>query len=293
MSATIQPGTSADRFGFAILLAALFHALLIFGIQFQALESPDADPETLRVSLVMQPNLQKPEPEAPVAAADHVGGGELVDQGMDTGIQPRPEPPKPPAPAAAPQPPPPVPQISETAPAEQPGEVVTTIVPAPSAAPPKPETPPELPDLSPNELMRQARQLAQLETPVPPDAASQGEDPNSFGATSRFDVREAYIEAWERKVEDWGTRNFPDAARRDNLTGSLSLTVVVRRDGNVERIELIRSSGHEVLDDAAFNIVALAAPYAPFPEELRERHGDYLRIQRTWQFLQGNRLDTR
>ena len=66
MSLTRSPGPTVDRLGFAILIAALFHAALIFGIQFQARESQDADPEPLSVSLVMQPNLAQPTPDAPV-----------------------------------------------------------------------------------------------------------------------------------------------------------------------------------------------------------------------------------
>lgn len=292
MRLTSTPGPTVDRLGFAILIAMLCHAVLIYGIQFQAKESRDADPEPLSVSLVMQPNLEQPAADAPVASADHIGGGDPVDDGLDSGARPQPEP-LPPQPQPTEPPPQLAPQAEETPASENPEEIVTTRAPAPSNAPSKAQEPPERPMPTASELMRQARQLARLEAPVPPDTRSQGEDPNSFGSTSQFDVREAYIEAWERKVEEWGTRNFPEAARKQNLTGSLSLTVVLRRDGSIERIELIRSSGHELLDDAAYNIVSMAAPYAPFPEELREQHGDFLRIQRTWQFLQGNRLSAR
>jgi protein TonB len=40
-----------------------------------------------------------------------------------------------------------------------------------------------------------------------------------------------------------------------------------------------------VLDEAAMRIVRLAAPYSPFPEELRVTT-DKLEIVRTWQFEQ-------
>ena len=57
-------------------------------------------------------------------------------------------------------------------------------------------------------------------------------------------------------------------------------------------IRLTRSSGHALLDDAAIRIVRLAAPYAPFPKEIREET-DILEITRTWQFLSTNRLFSR
>ena len=98
-----------------------------------------------------------------------------------------------------------------------------------------------------------------------------------------------YIQAWVRKVEQVGTLNFPEEARRRNITGKLMLDVALRADGPVHGIKLLRSSNHKILDKAAVEIVKLAAPYAPFPAELK-RDYDILHIRRTWQFLQGNRL---
>jgi protein TonB len=60
----------------------------------------------------------------------------------------------------------------------------------------------------------------------------------------------------------------------------------------VEGIRVIRSSGHSVLDDAAINIVRLAAPFAPFPPGIKSEV-DILDITRTWQFMKGNRLGSR
>jgi len=99
----------------------------------------------------------------------------------------------------------------------------------------------------------------------------------------------AYLEAWRRKVERVGNLNYPDAARRKKLYGDLLLHVAVRADGTVAEIRVLRSSGHKILDDAAVRIVRLAAPFAPFPEEIR-KEVDILDITRTWQFLSSNRL---
>ncbi|HBN15764.1 MAG TPA: energy transducer TonB, partial [Pseudohongiella sp.] len=46
-------------------------------------------------------------------------------------------------------------------------------------------------------------------------------------------------------------------------------------------------SGHQLLDMAAVEIVQLAAPFDPFPEELRGEV-DILEIIRTWRFRPGN-----
>jgi protein TonB len=99
----------------------------------------------------------------------------------------------------------------------------------------------------------------------------------------------SYMEAWRRKVETIGNLNYPDEARRRDLSGSLILDVALNADGSINNITLRRSSGHRVLDDAAIAIVRLAAPFAEFPDNIR-KETDVLHITRTWQFLRGNRL---
>ena len=92
-----------------------------------------------------------------------------------------------------------------------------------------------------------------------------------------------YFEAWRRKVERVGNLNYPDAARDRSLYGSLRLLVAIAPDGALNDVRVLESSGHRVLDDAALRIVRLAAPFAPFPPEMR-RNTDVLEIVRTWQF---------
>ncbi len=73
------------------------------------------------------------------------------------------------------------------------------------------------------------------------------------------------------------------------MYGNLILHVAVRADGSIEHVRVLRSSGFEVLDEAAVKIVELAAPFAPFPPDIRAET-DVLDITRTWQFLSNNRL---
>ena len=99
-----------------------------------------------------------------------------------------------------------------------------------------------------------------------------------------------YEEDWRAKVERVGTLNYPPEAR-GKLYGNLRLTVTIRPDGNVESIELDRSSGLKVLDAAAFKIVRMASPFAVFPPDIR-RDTDLLVITRTWFFAQGDKVWT-
>src|SRR5690606_2623437 len=69
-----------------------------------------------------------------------------------------------------------------------------------------------------------------------------------------------YLRAWVDRVERVGNLNYPDEARRRGLSGTLVISVAIRRDGSVERAEVIRSSGIRLLDDAALRIARLAEP---------------------------------
>ena len=88
-----------------------------------------------------------------------------------------------------------------------------------------------------------------------------------------------------------GNLNYPEEARRRNISGSLRLDVAINADGSVNDISVIRSSGHKLLDDAAIRIVRLAAPFGQMPLEMR-KETDILHIIRTWQFLDKDGLVT-
>ncbi|MCP4125970.1 MAG: TonB family protein, partial [Gammaproteobacteria bacterium] len=98
-----------------------------------------------------------------------------------------------------------------------------------------------------------------------------------------------YMDAWRKKVERVGNLNYPDAAKRQLLFGGVVLHVAIRNDGTVNKIRILKSSGHKLLDDAAVRIVRLSAPFAPFPKEIR-KEVDLLDIVRTVQFQSNNRL---
>ena len=99
-----------------------------------------------------------------------------------------------------------------------------------------------------------------------------------------------YVEDWRLKVERVGNLNYPEAAKGRHY-GNLVLTVIIKSDGHLERVDVSRPSGHKILDDAARRIVEMAAPYAPFPEAIR-RDTDILEITRTWSFTTSDRLQS-
>lgn len=98
-----------------------------------------------------------------------------------------------------------------------------------------------------------------------------------------------YLDTWRRRIEAVGNVNYPESARRQEIYGSLRLLVAILPDGDVNDIQILQSSGFNVLDQAAIDIVRMAAPFAPFPEEMIGKI-DILEIIRTWRFHEGNAL---
>ena len=101
-----------------------------------------------------------------------------------------------------------------------------------------------------------------------------------------------YAADWARKVTRIGEMNFPDAARRLNLSAGPLLEVAIRADGSLRDVRILRSSGNAELDQAARRIVQLAAPYPPFSPELRQQV-ELLRIEAPWRFDPGGRVQVR
>ena len=100
-----------------------------------------------------------------------------------------------------------------------------------------------------------------------------------------------YVEAWRQKVEKVGNQNYPEAAKNLKLYGQLQMTVSIKADGSIDSVEINRSSGHKILDEAAKHIVEMAAPYAKFPDDVRKEI-DILGITRTWTFTKEDSLAT-
>lgn len=141
-------------------------------------------------------------------------------------------------------------------------------------------------------LASRGEEIARLNAKLVEDTAAFASRPRrkAISASTQEYKYASYLDAWRRKVEAIGNLNYPEEARRRKLYGNLILQVGVRADGSLEEVQVLRSSGSTILDEAAVRIVHLAAPFAPFPPDIR-RETDFLDITRTWQFLSNNRFD--
>jgi protein TonB len=108
-----------------------------------------------------------------------------------------------------------------------------------------------------------------------------------IGARTEGVVYAEYVDRWRQRIEQVGTRYFPEEAKRRKLYGSLVMTVHIKADGSVEKIEIDRSSGHRLLDTAARRAVDMAGPFPPFPPAVR-KDWDILSISRTFNYTRSD-----
>jgi periplasmic protein TonB len=174
-------------------------------------------------------------------------------------------------------------------------ELLTQLKSAPVAAPtPAPADVTEKTDLpSANELMQRTLEAMRLEAQIAKDMdAYQKRPKRRFVGARAEEYRFArYVEDWRLKIERIGNLNYPEAARQQKLYGSLLLTVSIRSDGSVEKVEVERTSGSRILDAAAVRIVEMSGPFATFPPDIK-RDTDILHITRTWRFTKADALES-
>lgn len=155
------------------------------------------------------------------------------------------------------------------------------------------------------EELRQIAEINALEAELSRRLSPEGRLPRRavLSASSTKTVAFAYYyDAMRQKIEAYGNTFFPRVQGRP-LYGSLVLTVSVDAEGRIasnskgrEGIELSRSSGIPELDRQAIAIVRAAAPYGPFPPEMR-RQLDILDWVSTFEFTRdtkersGNRFE--
>jgi protein TonB len=147
---------------------------------------------------------------------------------------------------------------------------------------------PELPREAtlPDPAVEQQRlRIAQLEAQIAKEWDEYQKLPRRkfIGARTEGVVYARYVDDWRQRIEKIGTQYFPEEARQRKLYAYLVMTVHIRADGSVEKIEIDRSSGYRLLDTAARRAVDLAGPFPPFPPEVR-KDWDILSISRTFSY---------
>jgi protein TonB len=274
-----------QRLSATLVLSLLLHGMLVLGVGF-ALDDAAPVLPTLDVILTQAQSPLTQKQADFLAQASNQGGGEHEKSNRprdaQTGVAPQAEPGVAPrsmrAQSPAPQPPPQARVVSSTRAEVQ--------APIPEATPQVDET--VLP--RGQEKIDRDLAMARLAAEIHLRSERYAKRPKRkfVSASTQEYAYAGYLRAWVDRVERVGNLNYPDEARRRRLAGTLVISVAIRRDGTVERAEIIQSSGTRLLDDAALRIARLAEPYPPLPRTGDEI--DVLHVTRTWNFLPGGEL---
>jgi len=281
------PALASERLGFTLFLSVCVHAPLILVLGVSALDRLTRPP-VLEITLAQYRSEAAPEAADFLAQENQRGSGSLDEKAAPTTPVVAPFQAHD-APAAA----------RRTAPASSPADAAALLssanatpqAPAAAQSVDAPRPPAETDGLQSEDL---DATIASLQAQLEQQRQAYAKRPRKYtisSASTRQDRDARYLDSWRKHIEAVGNQHYPAAASREGLYGTLRLLLALRPDGSVYEARVLSSSGHALLDEAALSIVRLAAPYEPFPPDLRE-DVDILEIVRTWQFHAGNSLSS-
>ena len=274
-----------DRFSFTLFMALAVHAVVVLGITFTP-ELPRSSAQTMEITLSQFDDEQAPEKADFLAQTSQQGSGtedepremtapqpSEISQSEVAQVQPEPQ--------------------AQTAPVRrQEQAVVQTQSQSPrQVQQPEQRTEPEdepLPVKEKKSLMERSLEIASLEARFDAQQQAYARKPRVMRVTAASTLKSTnawYVQNWVSKVTRVGNINYPTEARRAGVYGTLRMLVSMQKDGTIKEVAILQSSGSTLLDDAAIRIVRMAAPFAPFPDEMR-KDVDELEIIRTWSFQQ-------
>jgi protein TonB len=109
--------------------------------------------------------------------------------------------------------------------------------------------------------------------------------------STREEAYALYYNRVQQKIEERGTRNFPEAAGR-KLYGELTMVVTINFDGRVIGTEIVDTSGNRTLDRRAESIARASGPFGTFTSAMR-RQADQLVLPWRFKFTRDDTLETR
>ena len=295
-AAPYVPLTSADwddRFTKALLVSAILHVLIVFGAHFKA-ANPRLFENTmppLDVVLVNAKSEERPLDADLLAQHNLVGGGTVEENRHASSplpVSPHDQPRSAEADMNARM------QALEQKTQAMMRQIQSDYAAPPPTPAPQEEPRPPTPAPAAQDSAERSLEMARLQAKIEQEFDDYQKRPRRLhvGANAREFNLAQYIEAWRVKVEGVGNRNYPEAARRNHLYGSLLLSVCIKHDGHIDEVTVTKSSGEKILDSAARHIVYLASPFARLPPVMKKNGVDQVCIMRTWTFTRSDELAT-
>ena len=160
------------------------------------------------------------------------------------------------------------------------------------AAMPPPDPQREAGDPKEREQDERRRQLLQLLAEIEKRINEQNARPKKryISPATREAVYALYYDGLRRRIEERGTRNFPEANGR-KLYGELTMNVTVDAAGRVVEAEIVRPSASRRLDQQAVAIVHAASPFGPFSPAMRAQ-ADQIVVTSRFRFTRDEGLET-
>jgi protein TonB len=281
--------TDNDRLGMTFFLAALLHGILILGITFSL--SPvaeDKTPPTLDIILVQTQNPSEDKDAKYLAQISQQGGGNSEKKSRPRDLFTAPSVAKKPGQALL--------QTQQQASRQKQAEEIAILRQKESdysIETQEQQTKPDDVTIKKQESTARKAKAARLIQEISNIIEHQIEQPRVkyMNSSTKEFLPARYMREWINRVERIGNLNYPDQARRSELSGTLILDVTINSNGELLKIDLRKSSGHKILDDAAQRIVKLAAPYSAFPDKLK-KEADVIHITRSWEFMNNSEFKT-
>ena len=146
----------------------------------------------------------------------------------------------------------------------------------------------------PNEraLAEKRRQLVDLLAEIEKRVNEESARPRKryISPSTREVVYAQYYDQLRRRIEERGTRDFPEA-RGKKLYGELTMNIHVDQKGRVIETEVLASSGNAALDRRAIAIVQAASPFGGFSAAMRQG-AEILVITSRFKFTRDDGLET-
>ena len=101
-----------------------------------------------------------------------------------------------------------------------------------------------------------------------------------------------YLDSWRKRLVETGNRNYPIQIKAKGLQDTLIVSIEIKRNGTINKIQILKKSKHKLLNDAALRIIRDASPFSEFPDEDYCKSVDILVITRSIHFLQNNTFNS-
>ncbi|MDB5806892.1 MAG: hypothetical protein JWN73_4214 [Betaproteobacteria bacterium] len=243
-----QPPANERLLWGCVVASLLLHALLMWRMhgvepaapmvqEFKATIRPQAPPAP-------RPAVEPPKPEAIVPEP------------------PKPEPPKPPESLPKPV----VPPVTPLAPSKAPPVERKAAPVAPAT--PQPATPPPAAAAAAPSAPTDSKSDAKATPPATPATSA-------APAAASGDLK-AVIRSYELQLAQAADKfkRYPSEAMQQGWEGTARIKVHIGKDGRISGVELVSSSGHDLLDEQAKNTTNKAKPFVQIPAELRGQEFD-------------------